>query len=383
MAALTTSLQPAIDSANAAIKARTVPVTVVPPPAVVPIDVLPMPPASPVAFAALADPAHVTFWPVITNHPKAMEISYLDADQKNVGTAGRRFFADRNDGRRHHVGMDVWCHDGDVVIACAAGRIINYYPFYKTSTGEESYALFLEHNGAVINYGEVKKGADREFRWATGDQVAAGQKIARVSSTNMIHLEAYQPGTVQNQRWMRGEARPPHLLNPTALLLTLAANGMRIGTGGMPTPPPAPAAAGPQRPAGTDDDLLTLARTIYGEARGQSTLGREAVGAVIMNRVNLGRFGTGIAGVCRRKMQFSCWNPGDPNLPVISAVLPGANTAFDGCYAAAERMMKGAQDPTVGATHYYAKYIRPPPWAAAPAVMTKEIGVHRFFRDVR
>ena len=382
MASLALSLQPSIDRANATFKARTVPVAVVPPPSVVPTDVLPMPPSAPVPFAALGDPAHVTFWPVITDHPKAMEISYLDTSQRNVGSAGRKFFADRNGGKRHHVGMDVWCREGDVVIACAAGRIVKYYAFYQTSTGEESYALFLEHNGAVINYGEVKKGADREFRWAEGDQVAAGQKIARVSSTNMIHFEAYQPGVKQNERWMQPGTCPPHLLNPTALLLNLASNGMRIGIGGAPPPPPPPASTEQRRPTGSDEDLLTMARTIYGEARGQSTLGREAVGAVIMNRVNLGRFGTGISGVCKRKQQFSCWNSGDPNLPVISAVLPGANAAFDGCYAAAERLMKGAADPTVGATHYYAKYIRAPNWSSPPAVMTTEIGVHRFFRAV-
>jgi hypothetical protein len=59
----------------------------------------------------------------------------------------------------------------------------------------------------------------------------------------------------------------------------------------------------------THDDVDTLARTIYGEARGENMLGKRAVAHVILNRVKANSWwGKTIAGVCRYKWQFSCWN---------------------------------------------------------------------------
>ena len=64
-----------------------------------------------------------------------------------------------------------------------------------------------------------------------------------------------------------------------------------------------------------------LARTIYGEARGESISGMEAVASVVLNRVAFanrrGRFwwGNSIAEVCRAPKQFSCWNQLPADLP--------------------------------------------------------------------
>ena len=69
-----------------------------------------------------------------------------------------------------------------------------------------------------------------------------------------------------------------------------------------------------------------LARTIYGEARGESISGMEAVASVVLNRVAFanrrGRFwwGNSIAEVCRAPKQFSCWNRNDPNYRLICRV---------------------------------------------------------------
>src|SRR5512134_3045692 len=61
------------------------------------------------------------------------------------------------------------------------------------------------------------------------------------------------------------------------------------------------------------DDLSVMARTVYGEARGEPHEGRLAVAHVILNRARAGGwFGAGVSEVC---LQFSCWNPGDPNRP--------------------------------------------------------------------
>ena len=57
-------------------------------------------------------------------------------------------------------------------------------------------------------------------------------------------------------------------------------------------------------------DLFTLARTVYGEARGESDQGRAAVAHVVLNRFRSDKwFSAGtIEAVCRKPSQFSCWN---------------------------------------------------------------------------
>ena len=72
----------------------------------------------------------------------------------------------------------------------------------------------------------------------------------------------------------------------------------------------------------TDHDLDILARTLYGEARGEyGTSGPAAfiaIGNVIMNRFQRGGpYGKTITEVCLKARQFSCWNSNDPNRPLI------------------------------------------------------------------
>lgn len=134
----------------------------------------------------------------------------------------------------------------------------------------------------------------------------------------------------------------------------------------------------------TPDDVLTLARTIFGEARGESNAGREAVAHVVINRVNSHRFKDSVSGVCLQPMQFSCFNPGDPNRPIILAeTINSVDAVFQECVSAAKRVIAGAvADNTGGATHYYAKTIAPPSWTVG-ATFTVEIGVHRFYKNVK
>ncbi len=133
-------------------------------------------------------------------------------------------------------------------------------------------------------------------------------------------------------------------------------------------------------------DIDKLARTIYGEARGELVRGKEAVAAVVMNRVRRARqrggyrWGIDVAGVCAKPWQFSCWNEGDPNRRKIEAVTD-ANQTFQTCIRIARRALAGTlPDPTDGATHYHAQGVSPP-WAQkrVPAV---EIGNHCFYNDV-
>lgn len=130
------------------------------------------------------------------------------------------------------------------------------------------------------------------------------------------------------------------------------------------------------------EDLDVLARTIYGEARGEPWQGQIAVAWVIKNRTKRPqRFGFTVADVCRRPAQFSCWLPEDVNYPLLLA----ANVeqrSFMMATAAAAAVLSGAiADPTNQADHYYAKSMATPPsWASAMKV-TAEIGGHIFLQE--
>src|SRR3546814_9887201 len=61
-----------------------------------------------------------------------------------------------------------------------------------------------------------------------------------------------------------------------------------------------------------NDPVDLLARTIWGEARGEPVRGMEAVAAVVMNRVaRPGWWGRTVASVCTKAYQFACWNEDD------------------------------------------------------------------------
>ncbi|MBI1206781.1 MAG: cell wall hydrolase [Azospirillum sp.] len=147
-------------------------------------------------------------------------------------------------------------------------------------------------------------------------------------------------------------------------------------------------AAGRGTPAlgGTREDAIeTLARTLWGEARGEPVRGIEAVAAVVLNRVAVARrqggfwWGNSIVEVCRKPWQFSCWNPDDVNRPKMLAVKTG-EPMFDVCLRVARRAVAGLiADPTLGATHYHHRSVHPE-WAKgrAPSAV---IGVHLFYND--
>ncbi len=114
------------------------------------------------------------------------------------------------------------------------------------------------------------------------------------------------------------------------------------------------------------DDALTLARTLYGEARGEPQTGKVAVAWVIRNRVERPAFVGSLLGqpgavshVCLAPWQFSCWNNNDPNRPLL---LNLQSNQCPGEFAIAGSVLEGsAPDPTNGADHYHT--INQPVWA--------------------
>lgn len=137
----------------------------------------------------------------------------------------------------------------------------------------------------------------------------------------------------------------------------------------------------------------TLARTLWGEARGEVPP-REAMAAVahvVLNRrARPGWWGRSIEGVCRAPKQFSCWNADDPNLPKLQTVTL-SNALFALALDVATELVtideadpaaRCAADPTRGATHYHVARMRPPPGWARAAAAPQRIGNHLFYRDI-
>lgn len=135
-------------------------------------------------------------------------------------------------------------------------------------------------------------------------------------------------------------------------------------------------------------DIDTLARTIFGEARGEGVVGMEAVAAVIMNRVNadLGNdkkpdwWGEGVKAVCLKPWQFSCWNENDPNREKLVSVTT-RDPWFAHAVEIAKRAVKGElPDPTNQADHYCTETVAPhTSWAKGKTPVAR-IGRHVFFR---
>lgn len=128
----------------------------------------------------------------------------------------------------------------------------------------------------------------------------------------------------------------------------------------------------------------TLARTLWGEARGEGPAGMEAVASVVLNRVasaqQMGGYwwGNTIIQVCQKPYQFSCWVRADPNYRRIVEV-DERDIHFATAVRIARRAIAGTlKDSTDGATHYHA-YGLSPAWARGHKPKAV-IGRHVFYR---
>ena len=131
--------------------------------------------------------------------------------------------------------------------------------------------------------------------------------------------------------------------------------------------------------------LDVLARTLWGEARGEGSGGMEAVANVILNRVkvadeNDGKYwwGNNIISVCQKPYQFSCWNRSDANYKKVQSVTEKSDIHFATAMRIARRAIADVLDDTTnGATHYHEKSILPD-WARGQKP-TVQIGNHIFY----
>lgn len=140
-------------------------------------------------------------------------------------------------------------------------------------------------------------------------------------------------------------------------------------------------------------DLDVMARTIFGEARGEQYRGQVAVAWVILNRAaaaaqytrKTGKahklFGNGrVASVCKAPLQFSCWNTGDPTYEAVTAANLDQLALRRAHFVALASAFGFERDPTLGSLHYHTLAVQPA-WSRgrSPAAI---IGGHKFFNDI-
>lgn len=130
-----------------------------------------------------------------------------------------------------------------------------------------------------------------------------------------------------------------------------------------------------------DEQIDYMARTAWGEARGEGRTGMQAVINVIMNRVRAGSwYGATPKEVCTKKSQFSVWNANDPNY-LKMLVVDEKDSSFKMAKALASLAYAGQlEDITNGATNYLAlaSLQTIPSWVAAMDEVAV-IGNHTFY----
>lgn len=115
----------------------------------------------------------------------------------------------------------------------------------------------------------------------------------------------------------------------------------------------------------SNQDLDCLARTVHGEARGESFEGQVAVAAVVLNRVDSGKFGTTIPDVVFQRNAFTAVRDGQYYLQPNNTSYEAARAALNGW------------DPTDGAVYYWNPVTATSRWVRTRTII-KTIGHHVF-----
>jgi len=126
------------------------------------------------------------------------------------------------------------------------------------------------------------------------------------------------------------------------------------------------------------NDIDILARTIYGEAKANSTMDAKAIACVVMNRCAYPNWPNTPAKVCKQPYQFSCWNNGDPNL---DRIMSPNDDWWPECQKIATAAVSGKiDDATMRSTHYHTREVKPL-WSKGKKPVYETDG-HLYFNDI-
>lgn len=133
--------------------------------------------------------------------------------------------------RKNHIheGIDLYCKNGQEVVAMYDGIVTNIMPFTgeiaNTPWWHNTYCVVIDHNDYVLIYGEIISTKNL----VVGQTVSAGQLIGKVTTVlkkdkgrpmNMLHLEMYKKGTTNSVGIIKDyNSIPDNILNPITILL--------------------------------------------------------------------------------------------------------------------------------------------------------------------
>lgn len=135
-------------------------------------------------------------------------------------------------------------------------------------------------------------------------------------------------------------------------------------------------------PECSHEKMVVMAKTIWGEARGESAEGQIGVACVIRNRVNdPAWWGDNYLDVCLKSGQFSCWKE---EKEVMDALDVFRDVEGRQClWISIGTIYNFIHDVTAGADHYLAKWMidkgSAPAWATKHNPV-KQIGGHLFYK---
>ena len=128
-------------------------------------------------------------------------------------------------------------------------------------------------------------------------------------------------------------------------------------------------------------DIDIMSRTVYGEARGETWLGKVQVAIVILNRVKAGK--KSLSGVILAPYQFSWTMDSDPNRVKVFDAWQKDPTGWQRADIIAWLASHGLTvDPTHGSRNYYNPSTAQPAWGRGhPKWVEKAALGHHIFGD--
>ena len=246
---------------------------------------------------------------------------------------------------------------------------------------DDAAGYFLKDGISYVTSDDTQPGDSGGALWAAGDTLL-GMHIGALRSERAANANAVMARVRPALDWYC--VKPFTRTDPTAII---------TATDWPPRPRSTPATGKAADDPETAGDTLVLARTLWGEARGEGTEGMEAVARVIINRLREHYRGRGTAtAVCLDTAQFSCWNDGDNNrAKMLRLDTATTDTDFQDALKIAAAALQPASlngqvpDPTLGAKHYVATTLpasQRPGWLLdkTPCAV---IGRHEFYNNIR
>lgn len=124
--------------------------------------------------------------------------------------------------------------------------------------------------------------------------------------------------------------------------------------------------------------LMCMAVALFFEARSEDVYGMEAIGNVIINRVESDKFPDTVCAVVNQSKQFSYTHDGKSDDPLVYDSYHD-KLAWVKAKEVASRVMGGDSEIAISSTFYHAEYVKPY-WADHFTVEAK-VGQHIFYME--